>query len=230
MEEQEKEAYGIAAALSEALEAAVFADTTASYKACDLIERFAYNDIDTEEDTGSSASMNPGNNNDSEDEEREKELAMAKFTMKDSNGQSREISIPLITMIPLPLLHVTEANFDITMKVEIEDGNTITTTSSSSGSNAAVFTPKTPIRRKMGVVKREAIASSASLITGRRMVVRGTTGESTNTVNNSSKSTTVDVHMTVKMEQAEIPEGIKLMLQAAANSIQSTAAELNNQQ
>ena len=229
MEEQEKEAYGIAAALSEALEAAVFADTTASYKACDLIERFAYNDIDTEEDTGSSASMNPGNNNDSEDEEREKELAMAKFTMKDSNGQSREISIPLITMIPLPLLHVTEANFDITMKVEIEDGDT-TTTSSSSSSTVAAFTPQTSIRRKMGLVKREAIIPSASRLTGRRMVVRGTTSDSNTNTNSSSKSTTVDVHMTVKMEQAEIPEGIKLMLQAAANSIQSTAAELNNQQ
>ena len=222
MEEQEKESYGIAAALSEALEAAVFADSSASYKACDLIERFAYDDVDDDDaDTPppGPVTMKPES---SDKETGKRELAMAKFTMKDSNGQGREISIPLLTMIPLPLLHVTEANFDIKMKVEIEDVDT--TQSSSASLKTLVADSKTPIRRRVGFVTREGIASSSARLTGQRMVVQNKKS------NTNSTTTTIDVHMNVKMEQAEIPEGIKLMLQAAANSIQSTAIELNNQQ
>ena len=221
MEEQEKESYGIAAALSEALEAAVFADSSASYKACDLIERFAYDEVNDDTDTPGPGPVTMKPESDSK-ENGKKELAMAKFTMRDSNGQGREISIPLLTMIPLPLLHVTEANFDIKMKVEIEDVDT--TQSSSASLKTLIADSRTPIRRKIGAITKEGFSSSSSKLTGRRMVVQDKTS-STN-----STTTTIDVQMNVKMEQAEIPEGIKLMLQAAANSIQSTAIELNNQQ
>lgn len=208
MEDDVKEAYGIAAAISEALEAAVFADSSACYKAYEMIEKFAYDEPD-DADNGSGA-MNPSNSAGNTEKDGEKSLAMAKFSMKDSNGRGREISIPLVTMMPLPLLHVTEADFDITMNVSIEDTDVVETTV---GSGSAVPT----FRRKIGA----AIVPTARALTGRQMVVKGQKKSSSN-----SKTTTVDVHVKVKMEQAELPEGIKLMLQAAANSIQSEATKL----
>lgn len=217
MEDDVKEVYGIAAAISEALEAAVFADSSAAYKAYDLIEKYAY-DYDESDSGNGTPSMNPGNNDGNEQDEVKRELAMAKFTMKDSNGQAREISIPLITMMPLPLLHVSEANFDISMKVEVEDTSETTINNQIIGMN-----PRVPPKYRL-IRRDKSMTPLAKLLTGRQMVLK--TGD---TSNSNTTSTTVEFHVEVKMEQAELPAGIKLMLQAAANCIQSAAVKINNQ-
>ena len=215
MEDDVKEVYGIAAAISEALEAAVFADSSAAYRAYDLIEKYAYDYDESDSDDGNPP-MNPGKD-DGNKENVKRELAMAKFSMKDSNGQFREISIPLITMMPLPLLHITEAKFDISMNVSVED---------TSGTNVKTETvrmnPRIPDKFRL-IKKDQSIVPLSQILTGKQMVVQSEEKNSTN-----KTSTTVEFHVEVQMEQAELPAGIKLMLQAAANCIQSAAVKVNS--
>lgn len=109
-----KQSYGIAEALTEALEAAVFADCSACYKAYDMIEKYAYG-YDPDDDSA----MNRDNKDDDTTASMNRTLDMAEFNITGSDGQPRTVYIPKITMMPLPLLHVTEATFDIEMNANI---------------------------------------------------------------------------------------------------------------
>ena len=140
--------YGISDALSELMEAAVMADTNASKKSYEMIKQYAYGFSTAEEEQSSGAAYTNiggrsqlykaidsiGNNTagmkggsstttnivgDYDEEEGERSLAMAKFTMRSPDGGTQEVSIPQITMIPLPLLHVTEATFDLALSVNL---------------------------------------------------------------------------------------------------------------
>lgn len=257
---EQKEEYGIAAALSEALEAVVFADCSSTFKSYDLIEKYAYDEFDDNEGE-TTVGMNQGNNQVETEEEKEgrKELAMAKFSMKDSNGQSREISIPLITMMPLPLLHVTEATFDIEMKaslVEAKDTTTNTQMKSKLRDNSQTIKPiddgqikKDPIKKdpiKKDPIIKDPTQSRLPIIINDHFyqrkwkkklseLIRPTFANTTGRVisitekHSESNSSDINIRVNVKLEQAELPAGIKLMLQAAANCIQSEAVKLNEQ-
>jgi len=257
--------YGIAETLSEALEAAVFADSSASNKAYDMIERYAYG-VDPDDDSG----------DDDGSGTMKRMLDMAVFTITGADGKLREVSIPKITMIPLPMLHVTEATFNIEMTANIENVRTtegqMNPSSSALETTRAASTPGTiPTRRPAattttrprpaadtqtpsttvsrptsdsitrtatGAVRRvttpmqrrrvleRGIQSTSASATNQRMVV---VRSSTSTKQESNTST---IHMRVKVEmkQAELPEGIKLLLQAAANSLQVAASEITGKQ
>jgi hypothetical protein len=239
--------YGIAAALTEALEAAVFADSSAAYKAYEMIEHYAY---------GPTNSANGS-----------RELQMAHFTMRDSAGRMQDVSIPVITMMPLPLLHVTEATFDIDLEVNLhtaeQESSTMylnqgrdatgqqtplpgsTTQESSQLANMRQearqmiatykrnnrgISPKVheqradnlaKLRRQLSsLIQSEArriaykndIISSSTRATGSSLVIASKSKEDENTTNTR-------IRVSVKMEQHQLPDGIKSLLLAAANSL-----------
>ena len=281
--------YGISDALSELMEAAVLADTNASKKSYEMIKQYAYGFTTAEEEQssgaaylniGSKSQLNKainsiGNNtagmksgsstkstdiaNDYEEEEDERSLAMAKFTMRSPDGNTQEVSIPQITMIPLPLLHVTEATFNLALSVNLVEKNETldpeeqrcvdyikdyyyrntgrraipdiidylqnqvrmgygsrTIAVSSSGSSPRYLTTQEQLKLlyKAQTVADGVIGSNSSF-----MVSQQDEGEAKATTN-----LTVDV----KMAQAEIPDGIKLLLQSAANSLQVSAPSKDN--
>jgi hypothetical protein len=194
-----------------------------------------------------------------EEEEDERSLAMAKFTMRSPDGNTQEVSIPQITMIPLPLLHVTEATFNLALSVNLVEKNETldpeeqrcvdyikdyyyrntgrraipdiidylqnqvrmgygsrTIAVSSSGSSPRYLTTQEQLKLlyKAQTVADGVIGSNSSF-----MVSQQDEGEAKATTN-----LTVDV----KMAQAEIPDGIKLLLQSAANSLQVAAPTKDN--
>ena len=257
--------YGISDALSELMEAAVLADTNASKKSYEMIKQYAYGFSTSEEELSSGAAYlniggksqlnkaidSIGNNtggmkggsstkttdiaDDYEEEEDERSLAMAKFTMRSPDGNTQEVSIPQITMIPLPLLHVTEATFNLALSVNLVEKNETldpeeqrcvdyikdyygsrTIAVSSSGSSPRYLTTQEQLKLlyKAQTVADGVIGSNSSF-----MVSQQDEGEAKATTN-----LTVDV----KMAQAEIPDGIKLLLQSAANSLQVAAPTKDN--
>jgi hypothetical protein len=277
--------YGISDALSELMEAAVMADTNASKKSYEMIKQYAYGFSTSEEEQSSSGSFGsklllnnaidsignntagmkggtPTNTNTADEygeEEDERSLAMAKFTMRSPDGNTQEVSIPQITMIPLPLLHVTEATFNLALSVNLVEKNETldpeeqrcvdyikdyyyrntgrraipdiidylqnqvrmgygsrTIAVSSSGSSPRYLTTQEQLKLlyKAQTVADGVIGSNSSF-----MVSQQDEGEAKATTN-----LTVDV----KMAQAEIPDGIKLLLQSAANSLQVAAPTKDN--
>lgn len=248
MANDNKQSYGIAAALSEALEAAVYADSTAANKAYEMIEKYAYGeDFEAVTDDDSVASMNTTGKADSNDKQLETvgstELAKVTFSMRDNSGMLREFTIPKITMMPLPLLHVTEANFEIEMKATVVSANNAEEATMTSPTTTDAATVKRPTsssvtRNALGVVVRRTadgrlvrqaasarqsandataaigMTSSAAITTNQQMVV------STKATTSDANASTINMKVNIKMEQAELPEGIKLMLQAAANNMQ----------
>ena len=294
-----KQSYGIAEALTEALEAAVFADCSACYKAYDMIEKYAYGyDPDDE------SAMNRSNTDEDEASvSMNRTLDMAEFNITGSDGQPRTVYIPKITMMPLPLLHVTEATFDIEMNANIvtvknteeskmnpdstptpeeveqtpvvssnpsTDDQTATgsrpTTNTSAGSRPATYkaassrggtrvdgrgsrrktaseNASTPLgavkatrpttdglRRELTVAARRRmlvesrIKSSTVATTGKQMEIGGTTSSSSET-----NSSTINMKVRVEMKQAELPDGIKLLLQSAANGLAIAARDLSGE-
>ncbi|MBP5644524.1 MAG: DUF2589 domain-containing protein [Bacteroidales bacterium] len=306
MPEDNIQTYGVAAALSEALEAVVFADSSAAYKAYNMIEKYAYgediyvDEVDDEQDENDS--MNESKTGEMVIKSRSvgsTELAMAEFTIAGPDGKSKTVSIPKITMMPLPLLHVTEASFDIEMTANIESAKTESEESSSMNNSTTTKTDEEPdnpeqptstrpasagrrrsatatgARRKSaaatgsaatGTVSRPTSAGvrrysaatgtiarrlpdgtvryyrpstaereaellkkasagmrpSSATITNQQMVIGNKT---TSTETNAS---TIKMNVKVNLKQAELPAGIKLLLQAAANSLQVTAEDIKS--
>ena len=277
--------YGISDALSELMEAAVMADTNASKKSYEMIQQYAYGFSSVEEGQSSGVAFTNvggksqlykainsiGNNTtgmkggmstdilkptiDDEYEEDERALAMAKFTMRGSDGGTQEVSIPQITMIPLPLLHVTEATFELDLSVNlVEKSDTLdpqeqmyveyirdyyyrntgrraipdiiqllqnqmkmgygnrTIAVYSSGSSPRYLSTEEQLRL---LYKAQAVADTVIGSDSAFMVSKKDENEATATTN---------LKVNVKMNQAELPDGIKLLLQSAANSLQVAAA------
>lgn len=229
-DEENNSTYGIAAALSEALEAAVFADSTAANKAYSMIEKYAYGEVITEVDDAKMGKKT--------ETMRTTELAMADFTIYDADGTPRVVSIPKITMMPLPLLHVTEATFDIQMSTTLVSSSSskMNQEPESLPTEETQAVPSRIVRRGTVLVGRRPdgtavyamrptssrpkdtatdIQPSAADATKMQLAIANTTEE--------SNSSTINMKVNVKLQQAEMPEGIKLLLQAAANSLQVAA-------
>ena len=239
--------YGIAAALTEAMEAAVFADANASYKAYRLIEQYAYDDDYTIQGELEDGSMTGPM------KVQSSELAMATFTIKDGEGKYREVSIPKITMIPLPLLHVKQATFEMSMKVSLAATQSATMKGETGDKIDPSLIKKTKLIKKLdkeltdetlrkSQLLTKTLAKEAALhirkedLASVKEKIKKMAGEMASVVNDTtnqqmivgaqseeSNTTNIDLKVTMLMEQAELPEGIKLLLQAAANGLTTAA-------
>ena len=182
-------------------------------------------------------------------------LAMAKFTMRDASGAIQELTIPQITMVPLPMLHVTEANFDVDLSVNLEDTSAfvgeLTTEERSDVERIMRYyraknittvdgliaylseqLQKPEYMRPMGVSSYGYSGTGMSIENQLRLLrkyknyTEANTGTGASFLvsknNDGASSSTTNLKVNVKMKQAELPEGIRLLLQAAANSLQVT--------
>ena len=277
--------YGISDALSELMEAAVMADTNASKKSYEMIKQYAYGFSTSEEAQSSSGSFGsklllnnaidsivnntagmkggtPTNTNTADEygeEEDERSLAMAKFTMRSPDGSTQEVSIPQITMIPLPLLHVTEATFDLALSVNlVEKTETLDSEEQMYVDYIKDYYYRTTGRRTIPDII-DYLQTQVRMGFGNRQIRVYSSGFSTNYLttqeqlqllykaqtvadavigSNSSfmvsqqdedeTKATTNLQVVVKMKQAELPDGIKLLLQSAANSLQVAATPKDN--
>lgn len=123
------------------------------------------------------------------------------FTSQDVNGtRLQRISIPLLTLVPLPLLQVKEADFDF--DIQIIDAV--------SADRDATFSFKKEKKQSEenegdGVKLRVSMAPST---------VRG------NVKTTTQQSLFANMKIKVKMEQADMPGGLSNLLQLTTNNLQ----------
>ena len=185
-------------------------------------------------------------------DENTNELAMTKFTMKDASGNMQEVSIPQITMMPLPLLHVTEATFDIDLSINLVDKSSYVGTLTeaeqqkvaeimnyyrATGRNTVdglidylQYQMRQPYYMRPSGVSSYGISGlgislekQLSLLYKFKAATESTIGSGSSFMvkdKDETSDSTTNLKVNIKMRQSDLPEGIKLLLQAAANSLQ----------
>lgn len=123
-------------------------------------------------------------------------LEFAYQAMGDDGMQTRTVSIPLITLMPLPLLHVQEADFDFDMQI-VEALQTNARSALSLREPDAVR-PADDTRLRVAMASREAGQASSA-----------------------SRNVTANMKVSVRMRQADMPDGLsKFLYLASSNMIQ----------
>lgn len=155
-------------------------------------------------------------------------LKMVDFEMTDSNGREQIVSIPKLSLLPLPLLRVAEATFDIEAQIDI---------STATKQDVKEFEENYPIynqKKKTSIddlskAEQEILLKKIKSLAGirvrlsnqstqkkRKPLLRSgktTTSETTS----MQKMTNVKVH--IKLEPVLLPDGMRGLLQATENTI-----------
>ncbi len=156
-------------------------------------------------------------------------LKMVDFEMTDSNGHEQIVSIPKLSLLPLPLLRVAEATFDIEAQIDI---------STATKQDVEKFEKNYPIynqkKKKTSIddlskEEQEILLKKIKSLAGIRVRLgnqrtqkkrnpllrsgKTTTKESTS----MQKMTNVKVH--IKLEPVLLPDGMRGLLQATENTI-----------
>lgn len=155
-------------------------------------------------------------------------LKMVDFEMTDSNGREQIVSIPKLSLLPLPLLRVAEATFDIEAQIDI---------STATKQDVEKFEKNYPIynqKKKTSIDDlskegQEILLKKIKSLAGIRVRLgnqrtqkkrnpllrsgKTTTSETTS----MQKMTNVKVH--IKLEPVLLPDGMRGLLQATENTI-----------
>ena len=156
-------------------------------------------------------------------------LKMVDFEMTDSNGREQIVSIPKLSLLPLPLLRVAEATFDIEAQIDI---------STATKQDVKEFEENYPIynqKKKTSIddlskAGQEILLKKIKSLAGVRirlgnqrtpkkrnpLLRSGKT--TTNETTSMQKMTNVKVH--IKLEPVLLPDGMRGLLQATENNIQ----------
>lgn len=135
------------------------------------------------------------------------ELRMLEFNYQshDVDGtHQQQVKIPLLTLVPLPLLQVKEADFDF--DIQIVDALSADTDATFSLKNGAIPQEKTA----EGIKLRVSMASAKA--EGSRK-------------GSSQQSLTANMKVKVRMEQADMPGGLTNLLHLTTNNLQMEAVE-----
>lgn len=131
------------------------------------------------------------------------ELRMLTFTYneQDVNGSRRQtVHIPILTLVPLPLLQIQEADFDFDIKIldalsqtteekfSLEEGKGVPTTQKDNG-----------LKLRVSLAPKQGEQSGTS---------------------NVQQSLSANMKIKVKMRQADVPAGLSNLLHLTANNIQ----------
>lgn len=153
---------------------------------------------------------------------------MVDFEMTDSNGREQIVSIPKLSLLPLPLLRVAEATFDIEAQIDI---------STATKQDVKEFEENYPIynqKKKTSIddlskgeqeillKKIKSLAGVRVRLSNQRTPKRGNpllrSGKTTTSETTSmQKMTNVKVH--IKLEPVLLPDGMRGLLQATENTI-----------
>lgn len=155
-------------------------------------------------------------------------LKMVDFEMTDSNGREQIVSIPKLSLLPLPLLRVAEATFDIEAQIDI---------STATKQDVKEFEENYPIynqKKKTSIddlskAGQEILLKKIKSLAGIRVRLSNQSTQkkrnpllrsgktTTNETTSMQKMTNVKVH--IKLEPVLLPDGMRGLLQATENTI-----------
>lgn len=155
-------------------------------------------------------------------------LKMVDFEMTDSNGREQIVSIPKLSLLPLPLLRVAEATFDIEAQIDI---------STATKQDVKEFEENYPIynqKKKTSIddlskEEQEILLKKIKSLAGIRVRFGNqSTQKKRNPLLRSGKTTTkestsmqkmTNVKVHIKLEPVLLPDGMRGLLQATENTI-----------
>ena len=155
-------------------------------------------------------------------------LKMVDFEMTDSNGREQIVSIPKLSLLPLPLLRVAEATFDIEAQIDI---------STATKQDVKEFEENYPIynqKKKTSIddlskAGQEILLKKIKSLAGIRVRLSNQSTQkkrnpllrsgktTTNETTSMQKMTNVKVH--IKLEPVLLPDGMRGLLQATESTI-----------
>ncbi len=155
-------------------------------------------------------------------------LKMVDFEMTDSNGREQILSIPKLSLLPLPLLRVAEATFDIEAQIDI---------STATKQDVKEFEENYPIynqKKKTSIddlskAGQEILLKKIKSLAGVRVRLSNQSTQkkrnpllrsgktTTNETTSMQKMTNVKVH--IKLEPVLLPDGMRGLLQATESTI-----------
>lgn len=155
-------------------------------------------------------------------------LKMVDFEMTDSNGREQIVSIPKLSLLPLPLLRVAEATFDIEAQIDI---------STATKQDVKEFEKNYPIynqKKKTSIddlskAEQEILLKKIKSLAGIRVRLSNQSTQkkrkpllrsgktTTKETTSMQKMTNVKVH--IKLEPVLLPDGMRGLLQATENTI-----------
>lgn len=155
-------------------------------------------------------------------------LKMVDFEMTDSNGREQIVSIPKLSLLPLPLLRVAEATFDIEAQIDI---------STATKQDVEKFEENYPIynqKKKTSIddlskAGQEILLKKIKSLAGVRVRLSNqSTQKKRNPLLRSGKTTTTEttsmqkmtnVKVHIKLEPVLLPDGMRGLLQATESTI-----------
>ena len=155
-------------------------------------------------------------------------LKMVDFEMTDSNGREQIVSIPKLSLLPLPLLRVAEATFDIEAQIDI---------STATKQDVEKFEENYPIynqKKKTSIddlskAGQEILLKKIKSLAGVRVRLSNqSTQKKRNPLLRSGKTTTkeptsmqkmTNVKVHIKLEPVLLPDGMRGLLQATESTI-----------
>lgn len=141
------------------------------------------------------------------------ELQMVDVRLSNSNGQTQILSVPKMILMPIPMLHISEASFEL-------EGNMCLNTAEES----KVETEKSAETSLKKLSKGRQVTVS-ELVRSRQQSLRIMLPSSTKSSESSSTSTentqtTTNVKISMKLTQSDMPSGLVNLLQVMTNNIQ----------
>lgn len=141
------------------------------------------------------------------------ELQMVDVRLSNSNGQTQILSVPKMILMPIPMLHISEASFEL-------EGNMCLNTAEES----KVETEKSAEISLKKLSKGRQVTVS-ELVRSRQQSLRIMLPSSTKSSESSSTSTentqtTTNVKISMKLTQSDMPSGLVNLLQVMTNNIQ----------
>lgn len=189
---------GLAEIISEALKSTILADSNAAEQAYNLIQRYAYGEENADNT----------------------KLETVSFTMTASDGTTHEVSMPKLLLMPLPLLHVTEASFEINADMSINTDESLKDNNSTTGSKPLPSGKKLNPTAALSEVKKIANPQVRKLVGQRIMLNVNSVKQNTETETETKKQakSNTNLKVNIKMEQSDMPAGITSLLQIIANN------------
>ena len=155
----------------------------------------------------------------SKEEGAPEELEMVNVRIQNQNGQTQIISVPKMILMPVPMLHISEATFEIggTMCLNTTETTEEVAEESSTGVKPQSLTQRARTtsggRVSMPVGKSQYMDSIAV-----KLPARNSSNSSESTVETGQSTTNLKI--SVKMTQSDMPSGLVNLLQVMTNNIQ----------
>ena len=165
------------------------------------------------------------------------QVKMAHFEVPNANGIMQEISIPQLALMPIPILQVSEATFDLQLEMQIADSNEqvsmqnedeplnpqkISSMISKDRQLKRQPLQQTKLQRSKFYVSfpKAAVPHTMNPNGGASAPGIAMTEEQLEEQRRQKMNSAGNLKVTIKMQQSDLPAGVSTLLQTIANGMQ----------